>query len=503
MRHELRGTLSNELLVQFNESVALRLGLSFPEARYADLQRGLLLVLKQLKLPLNDEGIRILLATHWTKRQFEIIASQLTVGETYFFRDSSLFEALKNEILPNLIESRKNRDKNIRIWSAGCCTGEEPYSVAITINELISDLENWNITLLASDINLDFLTKLKTGKYSKWSFRGADESLINRYFRKDEKNQYEIQNKIKKMIIPAYLNLAEDSFPSLLNNTNAMDVIICRNVLMYFTPEAAKGVIDRFHRALVEDGILIVGPSETSIENLAKFTVDNSSGVIIYRKADSLSREFVPVTIIPNLIYQQEPITGSFVFNASVVEMAKTDLAEVSTNNEKYTKEKEHVDYLKDAQDLNKQGLYEQAVTILQNYIRNNDNDAEAFALMAQVLANQGKLREAFAWCEKAILTNKLNPFYQYLLATIFQELENLEEALVSFKRAIYLDQSFILAHLAVGNVSARLGKIQESKRSYRNVLDLLKKVDSKTELPGADGITAKRLEEIIETITT
>jgi chemotaxis protein methyltransferase CheR len=231
-----------------------------------------------------------LLSASLTKTQLDVLASHLTIGETYFFRENKTFEILAEKVLPELVRSRRNGARRLRIWSAGCCTGEEPYSLAILLQQVIRDLADWFVTILATDINVRFLRKAAAGVYSEWSFRQTPAWFKSRYFKRTEDGQYEILPEIKKQVTFAQLNLVQDSFPSLVAETNAMDVIFCRNVLMYFSLPQALKVVSNLHRALVHEGWLVVSPSEGSQALLSQFAPVNFPGVILYQKSDAGSR---------------------------------------------------------------------------------------------------------------------------------------------------------------------------------------------------------------------
>ena len=186
-----------------------------------------------------------------TRRQIEILANHLTVGETYFFRDKELFKTLEKPVLSKLIQSRHRSGRHLRVWSAGCSTGEEPYSVAILLSKMIPDLRDWNITILATDISPLALQKAAGAVYGHWSFRDVQPEIQNGFFNQREDGHFELLPRIREMVTFSYLNLVEDTYPSLFNNTNAMDIIFCRNVLMYFVPELAGKVARNFHRSLV------------------------------------------------------------------------------------------------------------------------------------------------------------------------------------------------------------------------------------------------------------
>ena len=199
-----------------------------------------------------------------TKQQIETLARQLTVGETYFFRDKKSFELIEGKILPDLIQKRREADRYLWIWSAGCATGEEPYSIAMLLSRLIPDIEDWNITVLATDINASFLQKAAKGIYGEWSFRDVPSGVKEVFFKKAGKDLFELLPEVRTAVTFTYLNLSEDAYPSLTNNTNGMDVILCRNVLMYFTEKSQREVVGKLYRCLVKGGWLMVSPAEIS-----------------------------------------------------------------------------------------------------------------------------------------------------------------------------------------------------------------------------------------------
>ena len=169
-----------------SDYVDVRMGLHFPPERRRDLERGLVRAAPDLGFDDAESCARWLLLSPLTKQQVETLASHLTVGETYFFRDRKLFEILESRILPSLIQERRKTGRQLRIWSAGCATGEEPYSIAILLRRMIHDIEDWNVTLLATDINPLFLHRSSSGAYGEWSFRDMQPWLKDRYFRKSD-----------------------------------------------------------------------------------------------------------------------------------------------------------------------------------------------------------------------------------------------------------------------------------------------------------------------------
>ena len=500
-------SISDILLFRLSEFVGAQMGLHFPKERRRDLERGICSAAREFGIKDAESCIQWLLSSRFTKNQIEILASHLTVGETYFFREKKSVEILEGHILPELIHSRRGREQRLRIWSAGCSTGEEPYSIAILLSKIIPDLKDWNITVLATDINPRFLQKASRGVYSEWSFRDAPLWIKDRYFKKTGDGHFEILTPIKKMVTFSYHNIAEDTYPSLLNNTNAMDIIFCRNMLMYFAAEPAAKVIRNFYRSLVDGGWLVVSPSETSHVLFSQFETVNFSGAILYRKAAKMPQtmEVFPhrPDEEPNISLQ--PPFGSVIeperdvtFHQEIREALPDQQAglplEVEEQRTTHSQPAPHME----ASGLYERGCYAEAVDMILRLVSHNQDNSKAIALLARAYANQGRLAEALEWCEKAIAADKLNSGLRYLHATILQEQGLIDEANISLKQALYLNQDFVLAHFALGNLALQQGKRKESKKHFGNALMLLRSYPQAEILPGSEGITASRLREII-----
>jgi chemotaxis protein methyltransferase CheR len=279
--------LSPVLLARLSDVIAAQMGLHFPGARWHDLERGIRAAARELDFPDVAACARWLVSSPLTRHEIAILASHLTIGETYFFREPHVFAMLEEEILPALMHTRRERARRLRIWSAGCATGEEPYSIAISISRVIPDRHDWDITLLATDINPGFRRRASEGVYRAWSFRDTPPWLKARYFSRRPGARLAILPAIQKMVTFAYLNLVDEVYPLPLTNTVAMDVIFCRNVLMYLAPEQAKKVVHRLYHALADGGWLIVSPSETWQALFAPFQPVDIPGAILFRKGAS------------------------------------------------------------------------------------------------------------------------------------------------------------------------------------------------------------------------
>src|SRR5512138_1766052 len=180
----MKQCISPRQLSTLSDLITRKLGIHFPQKRWNDLERRIQQAVVDFGFDDVDSCVTWLLSTKLLPEQVTVLARHLTIGETYFFRETSSFEQLEQRILPELIAARRGRDQRLRIWSAGCSSGEEPYSIAILLTRLLPDLREWHITILATDLNQAALAKAARGIYGDWSFRGAPPWLKQRYFTK-------------------------------------------------------------------------------------------------------------------------------------------------------------------------------------------------------------------------------------------------------------------------------------------------------------------------------
>jgi chemotaxis protein methyltransferase CheR len=206
------------------------------------------------------------------------IVDILTVNETYFFREKNQLRTFSEELLPELLETKKDT-KKLRIWSAGCSTGEEPYTIAMLILETGS-FHDWTIEILGSDINQRVLHVARSGVYRKNSFRATDQFFINRYFI-EQNGLFKIADNVKQYVNFNLLNLLD---PYKVKLVGKMDVIFCRNVLIYFDLLSRKKVIDSFSERLSEGGYLLLGHAESLMNISTAFTLKHFQYDMLYQK---------------------------------------------------------------------------------------------------------------------------------------------------------------------------------------------------------------------------
>jgi chemotaxis protein methyltransferase CheR len=210
--------------------------------------------LRTLEIGSFAEYLR-LLENDPTGRERMMMIDCITTNKTHFFREPSHFEYLKKHILPNLSERR------LRIWSAACSSGEEPYSIAVVLRENIPDIDQWDVRILATDISTRVLEKARTGRYGAETLEGLSPALIANDFTCEGARSariYEAKPEIKRMVTLARLNLLE-AWPM----KGPFDVIFCRNVMIYFDKETQRNLVERFRLMLEPGGYLFTGHSES------------------------------------------------------------------------------------------------------------------------------------------------------------------------------------------------------------------------------------------------
>jgi chemotaxis protein methyltransferase CheR len=487
--------LSDQLLSQLSKSVADQAGLYFPQERWSDLERGIQSATLKFGCSDAESCARLLLSGPLNRKQIEILAGELTVGETYFFREKRSFEILSEQILPELVRARQGSERRLRIWSAGCCTGEEPYSIAILLDRILPDLRQWHVTILATDVNPHFLQKATEGVFSDWSFRDSPPWLKENYFKQIDKNRFEIAPRIKERVAFAYLNLAEDVYPCLTNNTNAMDLIFCRNVLMYFAAERIKRVAHNFHRSLVNAGWLLVSPTETSSGLFPQFSAVHFEGAVLYQKGEkALSGSVIPLPLLTPITSDNEEVPVLPQMTLDFIPKLSFPVPSSQPTVEPQVVEASSTTY-EEALVLFEQGNYMEATEKLKG---DGQPTAKSSTLLARIYANLGELAEARAWSEKAIGADKLNAELHYLRAIILQEQDAREEGVVALKRALYLDPDFVLAHFALGNLALQQNNFKEADKHFTNVLGLLADYQPDDVLSQSDGLAAGRLKEMV-----
>ncbi|MFH0968308.1 MAG: CheR family methyltransferase [Methanobacteriota archaeon] len=487
--------LTNIELARLSTFVQERIGLYFPPEKYDDLRRSIALISSERGFISQSACLAWILSTHLDRSLIEMLSASLTVGETYFFREPDVFQVFEDQILPTLISKRWKQGRILRIWSAACSTGEEAYTLAILVSKIVPEIDTWSITILGTDINPQAIKTAETGIYREWSFRSIPSSIKDRFFQRLSDGRYQIGDTIRNLVTFSYLNLGEDTYPSLLTNTNAMDLIFCRNVLMYFSKETIQETIDKLQKCLVPDGRMITSMTETMLVQNKHLAPDVTNGFTTYQKVDMPESGIVAVPPMSVLLSSRDVRDLN---SGQPMERGEPDPIVPVQGSDAYSDipTAEKIDEYSTATRLFESGDYTTAERTLMPFIAQNPADHRSMALMAQILANQGDLPGAHAWCDKAIILDKLNPFYHHILAIILQEKGEVEAATKELRRVLYADPSYIPAHFTLAHLKHRQGKEKESEVHVQNIRELLRNLRPDEIIPGTGGMSAGYLEQ-------
>jgi chemotaxis protein methyltransferase CheR len=459
-----------------NRRINELLGLHFLENQWDSLERRLKQFADALQIDNSPENISQWISQHdIPKNELEVLIDHLTICETYFFREKLALNLLKEKIIPSIEASSQKEKMHLNIWCAGCSTGEEPYSLAITLKESLPWPEQWEVTLLGTDINARALEKARGGIYSPWSFRDTPAAIKKKYFSESEKNLV-IKPDIKKMVQFSRHNLATDPFPATSDGGKQWDVIFCRNVLMYFSPDVIKRITGKIYDSLKSEAWLITSQVELNDDYFGVFKRVMFDNGIFYRKSPK-----------ETLITQQEQSLFANKSRPSFLspkQERKHSTAQAGQRNR--LKTSTQVQIKKQEHSLISQKSDDQFVS----------KEMELF-VKGRALADAGKLDEAAA-AMSTLLTNgggQAEHFFVY--ATILIEMERFQEADQNLVRALYLEPDHHAARLNRSQLLRKTGKHVQASKEMRNLLDDISTFDDHEPLPHLDGMTAGRVRQM------
>jgi chemotaxis protein methyltransferase CheR len=212
--------------------------------------------------------------------ELSTVIDLLTTNETYFFREDFQLKTFTGEILPEIMQRKRGTgDRSLRIWSAGCSSGEEPYTIAMLMLQ-DPQLRRWDVEIIGTDISREILSMAREGVYGKSSFRSTEEYFIDRYFTEFD-GKLRISDHVKQLVTISHLNLLDRKKVSLLGQ---MDAIFCRNVIIYFDLEAKKKVISCLHSQLNDGGFLLLGHSESLMNISTDFDLRHFTHDMVYQR---------------------------------------------------------------------------------------------------------------------------------------------------------------------------------------------------------------------------
>jgi chemotaxis protein methyltransferase CheR len=281
-----RVQMTEEQFSRLRDIIYERSGIHFQDTKKYVLESRLARRLTELEMSSFDEYLMFLTIGPYRNDEFQEMFNRITINETSFFRNEPQLSVFEAQALPELLEAR-SREKRLRIWSAACSTGEEPYTLAILLHRTLGvRLADWRIEILGTDISEKALKVAESGKYTSYAVRSTPALVLNRYFRK-ENAEYFLDDEIRSMVCFEKHNL-KDRLGAKRHGT--WDVIFCRNVMIYFDEPMKKQVVQTFGDQLAEDGWLFIGHSETLRGLDDRFEAMNVPQGFCYRKVGAVSK---------------------------------------------------------------------------------------------------------------------------------------------------------------------------------------------------------------------
>lgn len=272
--------MSDEEFRLFRDSIYNHCGIYFDEDSKYLLEKRLARRMSLLNFSTYLDYYQFLKYNRKKDQEMLDIMDILTTNETYFFREMHQLKAFSEEVIPELINVKKTAGRrDLRIWSAGCSTGEEPYTIAMLLNE-IPALHDWKIEIIGTDISQRVLQQARLAVYGNYSFRSTDEYFKKKYFTEHE-GGFRIKDAMREMVTISHLNLLDGNRMTMLGQ---MDLIFCRNVIIYFDSAAKKKVVEAFYSSLYSGGFLLLGHSESLMNITTLYKLRHFKNDMIYQK---------------------------------------------------------------------------------------------------------------------------------------------------------------------------------------------------------------------------
>ncbi|MDB9514889.1 tetratricopeptide repeat protein [Kamptonema animale CS-326] len=509
--------MNDRHLELFIQLIANNIGLHIrPQDRTA-LSQKIVVRMKNLNLSIPENYYQLLEAdTEQSQKEWRKLIILLTTTESYFLRDVGQFKLLEKVILPEIIEYKNQlketsgMNPSIRIWSAGCSTGEEAYSLAILIQKLLPNWENWNILILGTDINEEALDKAKQGSYSPWSFRLVNPGLQQQYFNQ-HKNEWIIEDKLVKNVKFRYGNLVKDDYPNLSDDINNMDLILCRNVFVYFEAQYIALVLKKFYNTLRTGGYLMTSHAELHGQVLDQFRAIIFPESVIYQRSDVGQKE---VSRMPPYISNigestnnsQQELSGLEPSNSTPKKLAETEIKPTAKLEPRVSPRGEDsllspklpVPVLFPISNTTETPKPLKVRELVDNILRSSDgkpeenNTVNTRQISSSLTVEKERqraginlLQEAEAFCKNKTYFEAIKKAEQvielyphnfkayYLLAEIYANLGKYEQAINYCKKAIQVDSLSVFPYHLLAHIAEENGDLEAAKNLLKKVIYL------------------------------
>ena len=499
--------ISLQLRQAFAESIAHKTGIKIRQVEQDSLVQKIWLRIKALQLAAPEQYYQLLnLSGSESEREWQQLIELLTNNESYFFRDRQQLNLLKNQIFPQIIKQKRQQGNLIlRIWSAGCSTGQEPYSLAIMLRELLLDIDAWNLAIFGTDIDLAALTQARAGIYSEWSFRDTEPRIKQQYFEFTARN-YQIKPLIRQMVTWQKLNLLSDQFPQLFSNLREIDLIVCRNVFIYFASATTGKILTKFYDTLRPDGYLLVGHSELTGQNLSRFQAQIFPQSLIYqRRAVNLSasrNNSLAVTTQQPILSQanNQPTVNPQGLVTPAQRQVKPQLIpqllkiKVASAAQAISAKEDAQKLLQQAKHLWQQKQSNLAIKKAEQALAIQPDDLSAYCLLGRIYLQLNQLDLAIAYGDRAMTVDSLNLELNYLLAEIALEQDDRAMAKKILKKILYLDSESIKAPIELHRLYQQAGDHTRASKMAQQAIKILQKLPNSQIIPACNNLSVAEL---------
>ncbi len=426
------------------------------------------------------------------------LADGLTVTETFFLRGADQLRAFSELALPDRMRAQ-SASRTLRILSAGCSSGEEAYSLAIATRAVVTD-PSWKVSILGIDVNPSALARASLGRYSAWSLRETPPDVRERYFRLDGR-EFVLDPDVRGAVSLSFRNLVDDD--ASFWQPGSFDVVFCRNVIMYFTPDVMRGVVARISGALSPGGFLFLGHAETLRGTSQDFHLRHTHETFYYQRrelTDAASQAGAPVA---GRTPRAEAPGGAVMLDdvswVTAIERASTRIEQLERKSQDSPSRASGgrvpapLD-LQPAVELLRHERFAEAMELLGALPTSSEDDPEAQLLRAVLLTNGNRLREAEQLCARILSADELNAGAHYLMALCREHAGDRGAAAEHDQMATYLDPGFAMPHFHLGLLARRRGDLDQARLELDRALDLLAREDGSRILLFGGGFSREAL---------
>ncbi len=403
----------------------------------------------------------------------------LTINETYFFREPEQLRLMQQQLIPELLSAHPERP--VKILSAGCSTGEEPYSIAMLLREAFGPENGHLFSIVGVDIDTEVLAAAKRGVYGKGSFRGLDQALVKRYFTPEGAGEYRLAESIRSQVQFAQVNLLARDYPPLMHSP---DIILYRNVSIYFPGQIQRDIFARLAEALNAGGYLLVSATETIHHNIGVLPLLQKGTLFVYRKVplpsieDRRQARRSPPVAAPKAAREpasaapprKNPATPRGVRIGAAPQQRREQRPAPPATAQDRSAEQLFDEALERAQ----QGLLEEALAVLGALPAEDGSGVKFSTLKGAILLELSRFDEAQRVCEQALSCDPLNLESALMLGLIAHQAGDSDEAFRRFREALYVDPACWPAHFYIAEGLAALSETKRARSGFETVLRIL-----------------------------